>query len=704
MSRVRPLGGSSDWSTAAASASVTVTADGIALRALPEGPMGLGAPDGTLGGLVLPSWLAVDDRGAAYRIDTDGAVSHLDCLSKTFVRLPGELGFDRGGRTELAVHRRGLALVEKGSLNVFDVGSLARVGVLDGATIGEATVCSVASRRAGLLALDTAGRLWRPAPTGWSAVPIQVTASEWRRVLVDRTGAPFVLVVTDEGLGLVELAEDGSRVADVPVRDPREVAARFGPCPERDASGRFRLHPLSDPVGRDDDPPREDHDPRTAVATYEVSGSWTSGPIDSGIYRCRWHRIELDLGELPAGTTVLASTASAEEPGTGPPASFTPAVVIRGPLLLGDEKALPVGDGLLAQEGRYVWVRLDLTSGGQATPLVERLRLHYPRVSALEDLPAVFSADAESRELLERMLAVFQTTWDGLDAAIDDLPRYLDPTTVPEGRTRDRALARLAAWLDVRIEGDWDADHLRRVLAAEGTIAKRRGTLAGLRQAVAVALAGLPGVPRETDPSLSGAPAERALDLPAVVEGFTQRERLVLGSPRTAGLARPAPLAAESEEGRLRLGENRLGEARAMAGPGGAEAELLARYAHRFSVSVPAAWVKSEAAEQMLRRAIDAERPAHVAYDLCLVEPRLRVGVQAAVGVDTLIGGPLRTVLTPRETPRDADPALRPPPSRTARGRLGLDAVLVAVDEAADGLAGAAAPRPHRAGIDAVLA
>ena len=141
-----------------------------------------------------------------------------------------------------------------------------------------------------------------------------------------------------------------------------------------------------------------------------------------------------------------------------------------------------------------------------------------------------------------------------------------------------------------------------------------------------------------------------------------------------------------------------------MAGPGSPEAELLSRYAHRFSVSLPAAWVKSEAAERMLRRAIDAERPAHVAYDLCLVEPRLRFGVQAAIGVDTQIAGPVRTVLTSADPGPALDPALRPPPSRQAHGRLGLDAVLVAIDDFPNSLPGTAGPRTRRAGLDAVLA
>ena len=39
-----------------------------------------------------------------------------------------------------------------------------------------------------------------------------------------------------------------------------------------------------------------------------------------------------------------------------------------------------------------------------------------------------------------------------------------------------------------------------------------------------------------------------------------------------------------------------------------------------------------------MRRAVAAEKPAHTEFDLCLVEPRLRVGLQSTVGVDTILG------------------------------------------------------------------
>jgi phage tail-like protein len=671
---------------------VTVAVDGIALRALPDGPQGLNDPEATLGGLIAPRWLALGAGESAFLVDSRGVVRYFDCVSKQFVALRGPLGSSRKGRTDLAVDRHDLALLEGEELRIFDLGTLASIAVLDMGVTAGVPVRSVAMGPEGPVALDADGRLWRPTPVGWTATPISGTATTWRRVAVDLGGAVHVLVETELGPVLVEVGPDGSRVREV--HDPREVAARFGPAPTRDAYGRFSVASLRQ-IERDPDAPplKPRDDPPAAVATHERSGSWTSGPLDSGIYRCRWHRIEIAVGALPPGSIVRVATACADEPVSQPPQVFAPAATLCGPLLPDEPSSPRDGDALIAQEGRYLWVRIELGGDGLATPRVESLRLHYPRLSALDDLPAVFSADAESRELLERILAVFQTTWEGLDATIDELPRYLDPATVPDGRRRDRALARLADWLAIRLEEEWTADHLRRILASEGERAPRRGTVAALRNAIALAVAGLPGAPSESVPGL-----------PAIVEGFTQRERLVLGSARTAGLTRAAPLAAASEDARLRLGQDRLGKARVMAGPGSPEVELLSKYAYRFSVSVPAGWVRNEAAERMLRRAIDAERPAHVAYDLCLVEPRLRVGVQSALGVDSVIAGPIRTVLTSEDPTHEQDPALRPPPSRPVHSRLGLDAVLVAIDDLPDGLPGMSAPGTRRAGVDAVLA
>ena len=41
-----------------------------------------------------------------------------------------------------------------------------------------------------------------------------------------------------------------------------------------------------------------------------------------------------------------------------------------------------------------------------------------------------------------------------------------------------------------------------------------------------------------------------------------------------------------------------------------------------------------------VRAVIESEKPAHVAYDVCLIEPRFRLGFQARLGIDAVVGGP----------------------------------------------------------------
>ena len=70
----------------------------------------------------------------------------------------------------------------------------------------------------------------------------------------------------------------------------------------------------------------------------------------------------------------------------------------------------------------------------------------------------------------------------------------------------------------------------------------------------------------------------------------------------------------------------------------------------------------------MLRRAIEAHKPAHASYQLVLVEPGLRIGVQSTIGLDTIIGAAQGAPL-----PCPAHPDA---PSRAAQRRLGFDTLL----------------------------
>lgn len=91
--------------------------------------------------------------------------------------------------------------------------------------------------------------------------------------------------------------------------------------------------------------------------------------------------------------------------------------------------------------------------------------------------------------------------------------------------------------------------------------------------------------------------------------------------------------------GLLEVGHAVVGEGRPLA-PEDYGAPLADDYAHLFTVMVPAAQVPLAAQRLALRDLIDAEKPAHTDFRFCLIEPRMRVGVQARVGIDSIVAGP----------------------------------------------------------------
>jgi len=66
---------------------------------------------------------------------------------------------------------------------------------------------------------------------------------------------------------------------------------------------------------------------------------------------------------------------------------------------------------------------------------------------------------------------------------------------------------------------------------------------------------------------------------------------------------------------------------------------LFAEVAHRFTARVYRGHAYSDAAAGTVRAVLERERPAHTTYHVCVVEPRMRVGVQARVGIDAVVGG-----------------------------------------------------------------
>jgi len=295
----------------------------------------------------------------------------------------GELLVTRRGSR--AIHRFDLAGDYRGELSALLPGTVDRIGV---ASDDAVWVVTREPEGGGVLL-----RLWRAA-TG---------DKEFRPATVSELAAGF------KPTGLVAAAKVGFCLQDVgPDGLPVKCCySWYGRCLE------------SSEVKTPASPAREDQ------------GQLLTLPIDSGIPRCKWHRVQIDA-DVPAGTSLEVSVATSEkiaaevqskhsaDPGwPGFPAGIPHSK---------DWQTLPTPatDFLIDQPpGRYLYLRLRLTGDGHATPLVRRIRLDFPRSTSLESLPSVYRENPRAEDFTERFLSLFDATIADLDRAIDLYPALL---------------------------------------------------------------------------------------------------------------------------------------------------------------------------------------------------------------------------------------------------------------------------------------
>lgn len=707
---------------------------GLILTTDPEGALALDSADGSLGGLRLPRGMAIDDSGLVYLLVGD-RIKRFDPQTGRFARLekvggPGSEPrlFDRPRDVTVAGDNLYVADAGNGRIQVFDLPTMALVHVFE-ANGGPAwRPWSLASADGAGYWLDrSTGSVWRHHPGSNDPVliidrPEGVSAP--KALAVDRDGLIYLLDQTAAGPVLRVFDSEGEFTETI--SDSGQIRSRFQPPAIRaDHRGRFCLpdslthlcdrrlpevpalpnDPLAacrgpnptgllfDSKGR---PIQLNPEEPPGPAVYRQSGRWWSEPLDSKIHRCQWHRIEMTLPALPPGARVTISTLTsdtelgqvdletASDSRWQTRSSFVGALQPppgKGP------RPEPIETDLLIQSrhGRYLWLRIDLEGDGFSSPSVDAIRVIFPRATAIDFLPALYSAEEESRWFLERFLSILQTEQDGIDRQIADVRRLFDPEAVP-----DDFVDYLAEWLNLPLEGAWNPEQKRRMLAAAPEFYPKRGTPEALRRVLQVYLWNL----TEIEPDRQG-------EIPAVTEGFRERRRLLLAAEGSSQLGQPgvgAPLWSRSFVGRLQLsagggGFGREGEVRIVS-TGDPERDLFHEFAHRFRVFVPSGWVGSDEDEAMLRRAIDAEKPAHTQYDLCLVEARLQVGVQSTVGLDSILGDYTELRLGCNE-----DTA-----RRTSDHRLGIDSVLGSTSESPSRLSiQPATNHPHRIGIETFL-
>ena len=351
--------------------------------------------------------------------------------------------------------------------------------------------------------------------------------------------------------------------------------------------------------------------------TYIQSGTLMTETLDSGIENCVWHRVELEA-DVPPGTLISVATQTAEEDiwSALPSPSFQPDCSSAAGMM--PNCAIPLTgnnpDSLVqSKAGRYLRLQLQLKTNRVATPKLKRIRLHYPRQSYLQYLPSIYQEDDDSRIFLERFLSIFQTSFDKLDRTIDDMWMMFDPVSV-----KDNWFPWLAGWLALPVNPKWSDPQRRATLKAAGTIYPQRGTPAGVQQLIK---------------QYSGVDAR-------LVEHFRLRQLLILRDKPDDQAAIPGAgrLWSRDYYQRLQLGVySRVGYFR-LTGEPEPGIEPLAWGANEFSVFFNCEPYEVADTLQSVVQVVEREKPAYTKANYSPVLPRMRVGVQSTLGVDTRIG------------------------------------------------------------------
>ncbi len=320
--------------------------------------------------------------------------------------------------------------------------------------------------------------------------------------------------------------------------------------------------------------------------------------IDSGIGRCRWHRVRIDA-DLPLGTTIEVEATVSEE---------------ADPSLLHKDdwqKEAGVVDFLLRQPpGRHLFLRLRLLGNGRATPVVRRIRLDFPRVTSLELLPAVYREDPRAEDFTERFLSLFDASVEDLDGLIARFPALLDGAGVDE-----RVLPWLGSFLDVAFEPSWPVERRRAVLAAVPRLYRLRGTVEGLAQAVELVFGARP----------------------AIQELGRERRYAAVGSDGRGGRLGTVRLFGRARA-RFRVGRSALG-AVPLVSFGDPADDPLRDGAHRFRVLMPPGTASTAEARARLERLVDSQKPAHTLATVHVGGRGFILGASpVAVGIDTVFG------------------------------------------------------------------
>ena len=221
-----------------------------------------------------------------------------------------------------------------------------------------------------------------------------------------------------------------------------------------------------------------------------------------------------------------------------------------------------------------------------------------------------------SADFLARFLSLFDTMRERTSAQITTIAHYFDPMATPANRQNQGGtdfLSWLASWLGLSLASNWPVKKRRVLVKQAHKLFALRGTPEGLKLQIEL----YTGVK------------------PRILEMFRLRRWLSLDK---STLGDCSALFGPDVMKRLSVGVNSTVGNFELIDYGNPSLDLFNAYAYQFLVIVPRWPGATSSDEQALQQIIQLAAPAFTIGQLQWAEPRMRIGLQAFIGVDTVIG------------------------------------------------------------------
>ena len=664
-------------------------ADGVLrLMALPQLVGPAPAQIAQLSGTQAAAGIAIDAEGTIYFSDpAKNRVYRVDACSKQVEPVP-RFGGKGSAPAQLSApagllipgHRHAFYVADSGNgrIQVFDLATGAVREILAGFVRpvslasddeGHLYVADVAAKRVHQLTVsgDTVPSFWNNVQaSGHIAAPVAVACEgTWVYVLDGQTHNVEIFSRLGAWIRSVATSIDGAAVfavcgAAIYVGDPvrrRVVVFRKGQdgsfvnAGDADAYDGPVAALACDPNGGLVLLPGGGFAPLSlkADASFRHEGWLCSGPISVDDIPHFWNRLHANI-ELPEGAHVQFYV-YAGDPAAPPPPAAEP--------IPGAWRAAGTGasDFFLTFDGaktKALWIAARFNNDLHATPSLAQLRVDFDQESYLPHLPAIFR-ERDCNDLLLRYLSLFESFFRELEGEIDRFPALVDPAAA-----RADALAWLAGFLALPLPEVWSDAQQREAIARAYERYARRGTVAGLREALWLEA----GVRASIDEPLQGMawwamPSPSTSCKPSEAGTWTDGGDSILGFNTVLASAEPQGAVVGTT---ATLGGSQLITQEEYGTP------LFEGAAYRFLVRLYPGDLHCAGKLDEVRAIVEREKPAHTLYDLCVIESGMRVGYQASLGIDTLLGG------GPAQPGRLGESALVL--GGQPRGRIGVDSLV----------------------------